>query len=349
MTLFPDFQRTYNKRADHRQSSYQFLNESTWKAASYVRNLVQEWSLIFPLDADFVKRFTSTNDQEHLAAFFEMVIFQWLKHQDFDVDFHALASARANKRPDFSVSKYQKSLFVAECTLSAMPNNDLGIAKLKAHIKDVVESVRCDQYWILLEFQKCSNTSLSKRKLIQFIEMVIKEGQRNAGSSFDRTEWTMKESGWELIFSLAPKSIADRTLGMTIEGPAQIINSERPLRTALDRKRGRNYGSLEIPYIICINSNDIYLDELSIMRALFGRWSHATGFHIGRFGNGNNDGFLVANDNPQNTSVSAVLIAKGLVPWNLHVCKTSLWHNPWAKCPLNEVALDIDQFFFQRT
>ena len=87
------------------------------------------------------------------------------------------------------------------------------------------------------------------------------------------------------------------------------------------------------PYIICVNSTDFYLDDISIEQTLFGTRSE--------------EGFFICNDKPQNTSVSGILLIRGLVPWNLHVLSSSLWHNPWAKYPLPKDTLLTDQHFYE--
>ena len=87
LKLFDEFQRTRKGRADHDSSQFEFLNTSTWKAAAYVRNRVNEWARGFPVDKDFVTRFRSSNNKEHNAAFFELVMFQWFKQQNLEVIF----------------------------------------------------------------------------------------------------------------------------------------------------------------------------------------------------------------------------------------------------------------------
>lgn len=335
--LFGDFERIHVGRANHDSSQYDFLNISAWKAATYVRSKLNEWALDFPLDKDFVARFTSTNNKEHNAAFFEIVMFQWLKQQNLDVEFQGIAVPGSGRRPDFTLSKNGQKIFISECTLSALPGNDAGTEKLEKQITDIVESIPCPNYFINIDFEKSSQATIPKKKLIRFLENMISEGQDKNASVLDRKEWTLQESGWRINFSLFLKSSSTtRTLGATSHGAGQIINSERPLRTALDRKRGRNYGSQQMPYIICINSFDFYLDDISIMQTLFG-----TSGEIRL--QSNDDGFLKHSGKPQNTSVAAILILKGLVPWNLHAVRISLWHNPWATYPLVTNLLDVDQ------
>jgi hypothetical protein len=344
--LFEDFERTRAGRANHDSSQFDFLDTSSWKAASYVRDKVNEWAKTFPLDNDFIARFTSADNKEHIAAFFELVMFNWFKLQNFEVDFQGIALASSSRRPDFTLSRNDSKLFIAECTLSALPGNDLGTEKLEKQITDVIESIPSPKYFVNVDFEKSSQESIPKKKIVNFLEGILQEGQAPADFLKNRKEWVMEESGWIVKFSLLPKSAeTTRTLGITMHGAFQFINSERPLRTALDRKRGRSYGTLEIPFVICVNSSDFYLDEISIVQTLFGT---AGELNTESLKDSSAEGFLNYKGKPQNTSVAAVLILKGLVPWNLHAVKAELWHNPWAAFPLSTELLNVDQYFFKK-
>lgn len=85
--LFEAIDRTHNERAKHDASTYDFLNKSTWRAARYVGERVEEWSKSFPVDKDFHSRFTSRNNKSHGSAFFELLMFEWFRRQKFDVAF----------------------------------------------------------------------------------------------------------------------------------------------------------------------------------------------------------------------------------------------------------------------
>lgn len=346
MKLFDDFERTLKGRANHDHSSYEFINKSAWPAANYVRGLLEMWCVEFPLDTDFVNRFKSDNYQKHVAAFFELVMYSWLRAQDYEVKLHELAAIDSQRRPDFCISKLDKKVLYAECTLSALPDYDPGIERLRNQITDILESIPCPKYWLSVSFEKCSTNSLSKKKIINFVSKLIEEGlERYDPANFERMRWTFRECGWEMEFSLFPKSInTTRTLGATHHGPAGIIYSEKPLRASLDRKKGSSYGNLTHPYVICVNSSDFYLDDLSIMQTLFGQKAGQSHFDIKEK---DNDGFFLYNGRPINTSVSAVLIVNSLVPWNLHVAKSSLWHNPFASLPLHAEVLDIHKIEFR--
>lgn len=346
LNLFDVFERTYRGRANHDHSSYDFINNSAWQAAVYVRQLLNEWSREFPLDADFISRFKSDNYQTHSAAFFEIATYQWLRLQGFEIALHQIASTGSKKRPDFCIIKSEEKVFYAECTLSALPDHDPGLERLKNQITDVLESIPSPKYWLSVDFEKCSTASLAKKKIKTFVSRLIDEGL-DEHDSHDRKQkkWTLNESGWQISFSLFPKSIeTTRTLGAIHVGPAGIIYSEKPLRSSLDRKKGSNYGNLDIPYIVCINSADFYLDSLSVMQTFFGPRSRENGFLSL---DAENDAFFLYKGRPRNTSVSRVLIVNNLVPWNLHVAKAALWHNPFAAFPLDGTLLDIHQIIFR--
>lgn len=346
MNLFDEFTRTYIGRANHDHSDYKFLNESAWPAAAYVRKTLTNWSKDFPVDLDFVKRFRSLNDQEHLAAFFELIVFKWLQAHLFEIEIHQVAGRESQRRPDFCASKNGEKFFYAECALAPSPEQEPGIERLKNQITDILENIPCPKYWVSIDFERCNNTTLPKKKVQNFIHAMIDEGlDQHVQTDWERKSWTLAESGWQINFSLFPKSIVtNRTLGSVNGAPMGMIDSVKPLRGSLDRKRGKNYGTLEKPYIICINSSDIYLDQQSITKTLFG--NHLENGSVLDVNKGV-PSFFVNNGSPQNRSVSAVLMFKNILPWNMHVVETELWLNPFAINPIQSHFLNVNQISFE--
>ncbi len=93
-----------------------------------------------------------------------------------------------------------------------------------------------------------------------------------------------------------------------------------------------------MPYIVAINViNEFGVDNIDISNALFGeeqiifiRKNRVTEELFQRKPNG----AWYGPNGPQNTRVSAVLIAINLSPWKIAKITPVLWHNPWAKYPL---------------
>lgn len=341
MNVFDNFPRTRTKRANHNSSQYEFLNTSAWKVAAYVRHIITEWTQDFPVDKDFVKRFTSKKDKEHRAAFFELTMFQWMKKQGLEIGFQHEATNDSNRRPDLTALQHGEIMFRAECTLSAMPDEIEGIETLKDIITDIIEAVPCPDFFIRVNFEKTSTQTLSKKKVEKFITQMIKEGSEGV---LLNKKWTLDEMGWCIEFSLFKKSRpAQRSLGGISNGPASIIDSVTPLRRALNSKRGRNYGTQDKPYLICINSRDMYLDEISIAQTLFGI-QYYSAWNLSE----SMSGFFLEQGIPQNQSVSAILITKDLGAYNLLQPQMAIWHNPWAHFQLPSNLLSISQNLFSK-
>lgn len=342
LRLFDSFDRTYRGRSNHDSSTYDFLNRSAWRGAAYVRERVEEWAKGFPVDKDFHTRFTSKNNKAHGSAFFELVMFEWFRRQRFDVAFQDTIEGQGNRKPDLSVKKHGSTIMVAECRLSPMPGIMEGIEKLKGRIIDVLESIPSPSYFVNINFEACSTRTISNRNIRTFIQNLLDEGlDDNDGNLFSRKEWQLLQDGWQITFSLIPKSSPEqRSLGMISNGAAQIIDSEKPLRSSLNSKRASAYGKQKVPFIICVNSADFHLDEIDMVNTLFGRSGTIKIDYKERQSSDN--GFFLNSGRPQNTTVAAVIIIKGLVPWNLHVVKATLWQNPWAVCPLAADMLDIE-------
>lgn len=333
ISLFDDFKRTDGARASHTSSAYDFLNKSAWKAASYVRDKVTEWACDFPIDKDFVARFTSRDDKEHAGAFFELITFQLLRHHGYKVSFQTHSVADSSRRPDFTAYKRKQEILIAECTLSGLPNHNPGTERLENEIKEIIESIPSPQYYVNVEFERAGTASIAKNKIITFVKKVIGAGQQPITSLIDLNKWIMEEGEWKIIFSLIPKPKGrPRTLGINGSGGAEIIDSISPLRNSLNRKRASKYGTLHLPYLICLNSFDMYLDEIDIMQTLFYE-----------------DGYWKCNGRPQNKTVSGILLFKDLGRWSLDSARPVLWHNPWAENPIKTTLLNVDQYIFNDT
>jgi len=333
LILFDDFDRVDAKRDKHDSSTYRFLNNSAWPAAAYVRKLLSQWAMKFPLDKDFTRRFKSLNNRQHRSAFFELVMFEWfLKHQ-FEVKFQQPVVEGSSRRPDFTIVQNTERKFIAECTVSPSHDDNEGRDTLQNQITDVLESVSSPNYFVNIDFVQNGKGAIRKKIISDFIKAMLDDNVDKPTTSKGKP-YSLITSGWQIDFDLIPKTNQQRTLGVTSYGGFIFIDSERPLRAALNAKRASKYGRPSIPFVICVNSTDPFLDEISTEQTFIGS-SEQT------------DAYFLAAGKPQNTGVSAVMIVKHVGPWNLHDVKASLWHNPWAINPLPKNLLAIDQRVFE--
>lgn len=94
-----------------------------------------------------------------------------------------------------------------------------------------------------------------------------------------------------------------------------------------------------MPYVIAVNSiaGPIkYPDHDDIIQVLFGEVKCSINLcNDSLTAYRESNGFWVNHDEPVHTRVSGTLIVTGLKPWTLCSCVPDLWHNPWAKLPLD--------------
>jgi len=120
------------------------------------------------------------------------------------------------------------------------------------------------------------------------------------------------------------------------------------IKKAVREKAGK-YGKLDLPYIIAINVLESFgLDDIDIRNGLL--WGDGTQYII------RDD--LAIEEKPalfpartlygpkgeQNTRVSAVLIVANLFPNSIARETPVLWHNPWAKKPLDKNIFPFPQW-----
>jgi len=150
----------------------------------------------------------------------------------------------------------------------------------------------------------------------------------------------IERKGWRIEFDATPVSREHRgdpghkPIGTIYRLPTSTwIDSHKPLLPAL-RKKARDYGKLDKPYVIAINSQD-YVDNDHIASALFGKQGVRIDLETDTvtpmyFPNG-----LWTAGGGQFSRVSAVLVTSGLGPLNLSSKQPVLWHNPWAARPID--------------
>lgn len=194
--------------------------------------------------------------------------------------------------------------------------------------------------------EKFNTASPALGKLTRWVENKIKEIDpveineelKNGGSII---EWTFDSNGWEIKVSIIPKSHASedsRNMGIIDSGNWGFIDSSKYIFDAIQDKRPSKYGGVNKPYVIVVNSLDPTLDMDSIAQTLFKNRDSEYGY----FGNGSS---------PKNTTVSGLLIFKGLYLTSIYNPRIEYWQNPWAKYPIefpfDTQKLNGEQLHFQ--
>lgn len=331
--LFDQFIRTRQEHADHQMPAYTFLNMSAWESAEYFRSLIEEWYSSFPRDREFYGNFVSEKNNQHYSAIFELFIFTIFARSGFQVKYnHPIGSRRVDL---FAEGEWGS--FLLDCTLSGEPNVNNSIRIIESSILDVVEAIPSPFYWVGVEFEKGSQVTPSLSKIRKITSKAIEDAtRRNARELYT----TFDESGWLINFHVLKKNPPiDRTLGSVVSSQGGGFvdgESARLLRTTLNSKRGSSYQIGTSAFIIAVNTSNVFVNDEIISDTLYGSFNGDKTELI-------DSPFFLLNGVPQNTSVSAVLICRGLHWSNMGRVELELWHNPWARAPLTKSIKSLTQ------
>lgn len=291
-------------------------------------------------DDEFLKMFTSKSDKQHYSATFELLVYTLFHQNGFSLSRHP--QTKTQKKPDF-LAQSETTLFYIECTLAGHSFESADEKNRIGTVEEIIDDIAYFPYWINVYFETISNQSISKKKLLRFIDKVKIASDGITNELLIDRKHLYEEDGWELDISLLRKSQPDikRSLGFTM-GKAKTIDTSKPLVTALNDKKAAQYGIDGDSYIICVNTNDLFTKENCFSKALFGQYgsdtiditSHAT------------NGFYISAGQPINTSVSAVIIFRNFDLFTLDNSSITVWHNPFAKKGLAINQLPFDEYLY---
>lgn len=341
LMLFSSYIRDNSDHKRRKETAYEFLDRSVWKISALVREKVNEWTTLYKPDDEFVRMFKSKSDKQHYSAVFELLVYVSLTRSNFSLSRHP--DTKTGKRPDFEAALGNFNGFI-ECTLAGHSFDSTADKNRKDTVEEIIDEIEYFPYWINLGFQTISNQSISKRKLLKFLDgiKVISEGILNG--SLVEMKHLYEDNGWEVEISLIRKTTPDikRSLGY-IMGNAKTIDTSKPILTALNDKKASRYGIDADPYIICLNTSDLFTKENCFAEALFGQYGDTEIYlpHISQ------NGFFLAEGKSVNTSVSAVVIFRNFDLFTLDSSSVSVWHNPYAKNKVPIGLLPFDEYVYE--
>ncbi len=344
--LFCQGSRSYRGPKAEDESGYTYLNRSARPEAEWLRNLLEGWFQSLPEDVrkDLGQRFRSTDDRQHLGAFFELYCHALLLAQGFTVECHPAVDPQRSSRPDFKAWKEKEGVapFIMECTLSAEPkyahSKQARLNQLLAYLN---RSLQSPHFFVFVNVRRVGAASAPGRdircKLERWMQTLDPDSValRSLGRALEglpRYSW--QDGDWHLEFDLIPKKPEARGMDSLrpIGGLAQLElrDPRQSLLNALKIKSSK-YGSCPYPYVVSVALTDLFVDENDEKEALFGS-SDAVHYVSARRrgGSGDSDGFWKGPDGSRNQMVSAALVCRGVHPWMIESTTGVLWHNPWA-------------------
>jgi hypothetical protein len=118
----------------------------------------------------------------------------------------------------------------------------------------------------------------------------------------------------------------------------RIVDAHEGVSAAIAGKATK-YGNLDLPFLIALNVLDELADLTDVKNGVLGEecvevTRHSNG-SVSQCPSRNRNGAWYGPRGPQNKTVSAVLAALRLSPWNIRVNTPALIHNPWAHRPFH--------------
>lgn len=342
-TLFDQFARVDATPARYSEPSFVALNRSARPSMGKARELIETWYTAIPerIRAELRSRFRSTDQRQHLGAVFELFCHALLCGQQFTVDSPIVQGGKT--APDF-VGTSSFGRFFLEATLVAKSDEEAKAQSRLDQLHDELNKIRSPNFFLNVNVSAPPSIVFATGRLRAFLENQLEQLDPDrvfaeSGGSIDRLpSWTWQEQGCHLEFRAIPKKPeargrpGARPIGM-VTGNAEFVDCRKPVLKAL-KSKATKYGGFDCPYIIALNCLDLFIDDEDIFDALFGRGFVECDRSGAVVGSGRTpDGFWFGPTGRLNTRVSAVLIARWILPWHLVRTTPVLWHNPFASHP----------------
>lgn len=354
MRVFDERALTDPSPASAQEPLSRFLNRVHTPYWAAVRNLIEDWFTRLPAAAqnDVRGRLRSKDNRQFHGAFWELYLHESLIRSGFEVECHPDIAA-TNRVPDFFARRGDSAMYLEARTTfeqSANPADDKRLGQLL----DSLNRLEDPNFLLWIEIAAQGPADLKVGPLRREVEAWLSGlnpdeiiQQLEASGDIDAVgvvEWDV--DGWKLIMHPIPKAPGRRGLNgkptVGVHGPAEasMIDNVSPLRAALSDK-GSAYGNLEHPFVVAIRSSSDFADDLDVMDALFGS-SHVD---FRRYQNGETtatavrvpDGYWFSGNHWAHRNVSAVLIARSLMPWTVARDAPELWRHPDPEKTVAEV------------
>ena len=268
----------------HRESSFAFLNRSSWLLCERDRRLYDEWFAELPHDAQnkLIGRFKNVIDAHHASAAFELLIHALMIRLGGTVQVEPPIEG-STTTPDFLV-EHRGTRFYIEATVSRAWNSGEQRDTLEDTVFDWINEIESPNF--LLDVDTDGKLPhLPKRA-------TVVEPLRSLLSSHDPDElhrmittnngWApmpfevIHHNGWTLTAELIPKKpesrgrASDSTIGVYPAGP-YLDTRPAVTRKIVNKARDKRGRTLDAPLIIAVNTSDGFFDiRRDTIRVLLG-------------------------------------------------------------------------------
>jgi hypothetical protein len=355
--LFEEKDRTFIGPRSYVEGDWEYLDKSARVEAQNVRMFLNKWITVYPAEhcKELITRIKSGDQHNFNSATFELVLFAMLRSLGCTVTVHPDLPDSIPAHPDFlAITKDGTHVYVEAVLASDYSKAEIAARKRKDSVLAAINKIDSPNFFLGVRTEGNPHRPLSGKALGRELECWLKslnpdqvsQEQFELGlDSMPKMSW--EHEGWKVSFTAIPKKPNRRGKGQRVIGAlfggAQFINVWEPIRNAV-KSKGKRYGKLPCPLLICINVDGMVVDRIDEMQALFGEEEYI--FYVGdprepemrRRPNG----AWVGPKGPQYKRVSGVWIFDTLNPWNVVSRKNCVYFNPWADKPLPDLFLMVN-------
>ena len=289
------------------------------------------------------------------AGSLELFLHSYFHSHSYVLDAHPTVYG-STRKPDFLVRKGECEFYLEGTIIRDESDKEAAKQRVKGALIDAINSIDAPNFFLWLkDFTIKPGKQPAARKLKGFLKRELPKYDPDAvtkiitGSSVaDGPLLRFEDATIVVRISLLPRSEAARgKAGYRPIGAYPIETrwggATDALRQSINDKATR-YGDLDRPYIICANYIGKWgAEEEDILDALFGTTQYTvTMDRPSPIESRKADGVFMGPKGPWNTRVSGVIVSE-LFPWNLPSARFELYHNPWARRPVDASTLPIRQ------
>jgi len=335
--------------SNHNEEPYDYYIRSARSDISIIRDLLNKWFSDYPDNekAAFKNAFKKQFDE----SFFELFVYKLFKKLGFNIEIHPTL-VHSSKRPDFIVTRDKFKSYLEATVTKDKTHNELAMERKLNQFYDQLSEMQLNGF--LLAFDELlikTKAQPSAKPVVAYIEKFLANHDSVALTSqlqiYGRSILPVidfENDDLKLQVRAIPVESSDDMRPIGIYPQAFVGGGEEALKKAIDYK-GRRYGKLDKPFILCLNCLDIKSSgglvwQNTIWGSLAISWSEDPNNRNERLILKNNGAFRDTKG-PKLHQVSAVLLTK-VSPHSIAVADYCFYQNPFATYPVSFEGMDLN-------
>lgn len=317
MQLFSDGQRIDVGAAGYSSRDYAYLDRSARPIAERLRQILEGWFADYPENAkeDLYRRFTSSEEHQHLGALLELHTHATLRRAGYDVEPHPDIPNQST-HPDFAASIGGSVQMFVECVMAMDSVAAIGASRRRAEVIDTLNQLQSDQWSFSFVPLVTGPASVNRQQFLRDVRKWIStlqpvgaaEGLRNM------PKWHWRKQGWLIQLIASPLRAGARPRGARGMVMSEMVRSDAPrrVRGRLKEKFGAYGEDLGAPFVVVASTGLWHANEVDLMNALVddGDWD------IRSFGR-HRRGLWITGERLRAQHVSGVLYTPQLGAWSM--------------------------------